>query len=388
MKIHQIDIVTAFLNGSLEEKVYMEKPERLQELLEEIITRDGKGSPTGIKAELMLKTLQKGDKVCLLNRAIYGLKQAARQWHKHLDETIQRLGLTPTISDPCVYTAEKGKSKILLLVYVDDILIASTDVEWIKRIKTSLGREFETKDLGPARYCLGIEIKQSQNGTSLTQQGYIREILNLFRIDDAYPVATPRVVGSHTTVGPQTMDEQNAKRPYRELVGALMYLAMATRPDIAHTVSHLAQFNDYHTNEHWVAAKRVLRYLKGSSNHGLSFRQCEKGIIGYSDADWGNCPIDRRSYIGYTFILNGASISWKSQKQRTVALSSTEAEYIALAETGKEANIQMMLQELGYDELTKITLYCDNRGALSLTENNMFHSRTKHIDIHSLSHFR
>lgn len=161
-----------------------------------------------------------------------------------------------------------------------------------------------------------------------------------------------------------------------------MYLAVCTRPDIAHAVSILSQFNDYHGEEHWSAAKRVLRYLKGTMDIGLSFTNCHEQIIGFADADWGGDEVDRKSYSGFTFIFGGGAISWESRKQKTVALSSTEAEFVAVAEATQEAlHFKNLLRELGFDYLTNIKILNDNRSAQELIRNRCYHARTKHIDI-------
>lgn len=161
-----------------------------------------------------------------------------------------------------------------------------------------------------------------------------------------------------------------------------MYLAVCTRPDIAHTVSALAQFNDKPSDHHWGAAKRVLRYLKGTADYSLHFRRPIGKLIGYADADWAGSTKDRRSYTGYVFLLGGAAVSWQARKQRTVAQSSTEAEYMALAEAAKESIfLNRFLGELGAVEPMDGTIFCDNQSAIALAENPMFHSRTKHIDV-------
>lgn len=383
MVVHQFDIVTAYLNGFFDEKVYMERPEMLEEILRKIVSRDGHSSDIGAKAARMLRSLKGGDKVCLLKRALYGLRRAGRQWHACLDTYIRKLGLTPTNADPCLYYAKRGEISLLVLVYVDDILFSSQDEKWIADIGQGLAREFEVKDLGRARYCLEIEIIQEKGAVSLSQRKYVMEVLERFHMEAANPVATPGEVRARFTDAEVTADGKGESgKPYRELVDSLMYLAVATRPDIAYIASFLAQFNHCHTEVHWKAAKRVLRYLKGTADHGLCFRKSTDGVRGYWDADWANCTIHRKSYTGYAFILSGAAVSWKAQKQHTVALSSTEAEYMALAEAAKESSyLRIMLQELRLCGLDCVTVCCDNRGAKCLAENPVFHGRMKHMDV-------
>lgn len=178
------------------------------------------------------------------------------------------------------------------------------------------------------------------------------------------------------------MNSEAGTWPYRELIGALIYLAVATRPDISNAVSRLAQFSNNLKKQHWLTAKRVLRYLAGTTDYGLLFFRADQPLIGYSDADWGGCALDRQSYSGYVFLLGGATISWKSQKQRTVALSSTEAEYISMTEATKEGlYLRSLLTELGLSRMAATTLYVDNQGAQYLAHDHLYHPRTKHIDI-------
>ena len=195
-------------------------------------------------------------------------------------------------------------------------------------------------------------------------------------------ISTPAEHGTKMTITNQPAEQISNPKLYKELVGGLMYLAVATRPDIMHTVSTLAQFNDKPEQQHWKAAKRILRYLKGTSDRRLTFKKSGEPLTGYVDADWGNCSIDRHSYTGYAFILGSAAVSWKAQKQRSVALSSTEAEYVALTEAAKEATyLKGFLETLGYERLSRVNIFCDNQGATMLALNNMYHPRTKHIDI-------
>lgn len=190
---------------------------------------------------------------------------------------------------------------------------------------------------------------------------------------------TPLTHGFKPTIGNVEADESI---PYRELVGSLMYLALATRPDIAHAVSVLSQFNQQHDKGIWTEAKHVLRYIKKTADLALCFRSTGENLHGFVDADWGNCPIDRRFYTGTAFILAGAAISWESRKQRTVALSSTEAKYMGLTDAAKEAIYLIgFMKELNLDALTSVVIYNDNQGTGELARNSVYHGRSKHIDI-------
>lgn len=242
--------------------------------------------------------------------------------------------------------------------------------------------EFQLKNKGEVGYCIGVEFHLNDDSIKIHQRSYILDTLSHFGMSDSNPTATPMEAGVKLTTPTGNIDEETAKLPYRELIGTLMYLATATRPDIAHAVSCLSQFLTKYSREHWNAAKRVLRYLKGTINIGITYKARGDSLQGFTDADWGNCPMDRRSYTGYVFTYNGGAVSWESRKQRTVALSSTEAEYMALTEASKEAiHLRKLLTCINHEDSTDIVLYSDNQGALRLADNPVFHSRSKHIDI-------
>ena len=245
-----------------------------------------------------------------------------------------------------------------------------------------LSNIFEIKDLGTMAYCLGMECVQRINEISIYQSGYIRDVLDRFGMSDSKPVATPMDPGTKLEKDEGESSPNEEELPYRELIGSLMYLAVCTRPDIAFAVSYLSQFNSCYNKSHWTAAKRVLRYIKETQDLGLKYQKTGKPLHGYVDADWANCTIDRRSYTGYTFILGGCPISWEARKQRTVALSSTEAEYMALSESSKEASyLKRFLENAGVNNLIQVRIFCDNNGARKLAENPVFHNRSKHIDV-------
>jgi len=385
MTIEQVDVTTAYLNGTLEETIYMEPPEMMEDILELIVRTEPKESAIHEKARRMLLALRAGDKVCLLKKALYGLRQSGRQWHSRLDRELKSLGASQSKNDPCVYFCGQGGDLIILIIYVDDILLISRSNSEISRFKTGLRKSFSTKEFGEARRCLGLEFVRRDDGYSIHQRGYIEEILTRFGMTDCKPVSTPMEPGSKLPrAKEQNMEDPEGSRklPYRELVGSLMYLAIATRPDIAHAVSWLSRFNECYDETHWLAAKRVLRYLRGTSDLGITYKRSKRSLIGYVDADWANCPEDRKSYTGFVFILANGAVTWESRKQQTVALSSTEAEYMGISEASKEAiYLRRFLLELSFNDLANTTLFCDNVGAQKLVANPVFHSRTKHIDI-------
>lgn len=357
--IDHLDVTTAFLNGDLEEEVYMEQPE-------------------GFAVE------GHESKVCLLKKAIYGLKQSSRVWNKKLHAALVEIGYKRSEHEPCVYSKVSEKGIVIVAVYVDDFVIFSSDETEKGKLKDEVMSRFKSSDLGEASNCLGMRIRRDRNKGEVyvDQQKYTTEILEKFSMMDCNSVSTPLDVNHQLgKVSEVNKEDDFSHLPYQRLIGSLMYLAVCTRPDIAHAVSVLSQFNAKYTEEHWRSAKRVLRYLKGTVSHGLVFKKTGKYVQGFVDADWANDEQDRRSYTGFTFLLGGAAVSWESKKQRTVALSSTEAEYMALAEAAKEAiYVKGLLNELLGKDL-HIELFCDNQGAQKLACNPVFHNRTKHIDV-------
>lgn len=290
---------------------------------------------------------------------------------------LQGAGLISTNADPCIHI-NRNKT-VFLLVYVDDILIVTKNRKCKEDIVRILKEQFSVKDLGEAQYCLGIEIIRNKNEICLSQAGYIKSLLTKFGMTDCKGAVTPLTLGFKPAAVDQCCDRS---LPYRELIGSLMYVAVATRPDIAHAVSVLSQFNNQYDQKTWTKANHIPRYFQETQHLGLRFRPTENGLCGYVDADWGNCQIDRRSYTGVAFILSGAAISWKSRKQRTVALSSTEVEYMGLTDAAKEAIYLIgFLKELGLEKLENVTIFNDNQGAGEIARNPVYHERSKHIDV-------
>lgn len=381
MYIRQYDVETAYLNGHLDEEVFMELPQWTGEALENIVRHGGRDRATIEKAASMSRQMASGDKVCRMNKALYGLKQAGRAWYERLDAELQSLGAIPTKADPCVYTTGRGGNFTMIIIYVDDILVMSRSEEQILEFGKALSQVFEIKDLGEVKRCLGMDFTRSKGGIFVNQRTYISDVLRRFRMLECNPVATPMDPGIRLERGNPWSEEDGERPPYRELIGCLLYLSVATRPDIAHATSSLSQYNDGFSKAHWNAAKRVLRYLKGTIDVGLFYRSEDNSMKGYADADWAGSKDDRRSYTGYAFLVAGGAVSWDSRKQRTVALSTAEAEYMALAEAAKEAiYLRRLLQELG-SRVCSITLHSDNVSAQKLALNPVHHARTKHIDI-------
>jgi len=381
LKINQMDITTAFLHGEIEEDIYMEKPKLLEKYLYNIVLEEGDGGDKVIlqKAQKMLADLRtsKNEKVCKLNKALYGLKQSSRQWFTKLDNKLKQLGFTPSSADPCIYISSTKEDRTIIAIYVDDILVASNNEVRIEELKKSLSKDFELKDLGQLNYCLGIDFTHGNDSIFASQRRYIDEVLDKFGMSNCKSVSTPMENGlklSKSEIKDETL-------PYQKLIGSLLYLSTTSRPDISFAVSYLSQFNNCYQKEHWNAAKRVLRYLQGTKDLGLLFKKTGKYIKGSADADWAGCTIDRRSYSGYCFIYAGTVISWEAKKQKTVSLSTAEAEYTAISEATKEAlHLKKLANDMGINH-DFIQLYNDNQAAQNLCLNPIVSSKSKHIDI-------
>ncbi|GJX87625.1 retrovirus-related pol polyprotein from transposon TNT 1-94 [Tanacetum coccineum] len=329
LHLEQLDVKTAFLHGNLEEEIYMLQPE-------------------GFK--------QKGKEnlVCRLNKSLYGLKQAPRCWYKRFDSFIRSLEYNRLHADPCAYFKRFGNNDfIILLLYVDDMLVAGPNKDRINKLKAQLAREFEMKDLGPANKILGMQIHRDRVSRKiwLSQKSYVKKILQ-------------REDGDVSSIVCISSGKFNV-----------------TRPDIAHAVGVVSLYMAEPGRGHWKAVKRILRYIKGTSDVALCFGDSDFIVKGYVDSDYAG-DLDRsKSTNGYVFTLSGGTVSWVSKLHLVVAMSTTEAEYIEAAQARKEAVwLKMLLEELGHKQ-EKNTLFCGNQSALYLARNPTFHSKTKHIRV-------
>lgn len=355
LEITHLDVATAFLNGFLKEKVFMMLPD-------------------GFKTSENTK-----NKVLKMNRAIYGLKQASRAWYERIDLFLCNLGYHKSELEPCLFTKSDGNSITIIALYVDDFFVFSNDSVETEDLKTKLGTNFKIKDLGRVRQCLGmrVNVDKENNIITLDQEQYINQVLTRFNMLDCKPVNCPMESNLKLEKG----EVCDMKIPYQQLIGCLMYLAVLTRPDIAYSVSYLSQFNNCYNESHWKQAKRILRYLQRTKNYGLKFYNDGLSLQGFVDADWASDSTDRRSYTGFCFKLCGSAVSWESRKQKTVALSSTEAEYMAISEASKEAMyLKNLILELT-GNFSCVPLFNDSQSAQKLCLNPLFHKRTKHIDV-------
>jgi DNA-dependent RNA polymerase auxiliary subunit epsilon len=357
LTIHQMDVKTAFLNAPIDCELYVEQPKGF-------VIKGDSGE------NLVLK----------LKKSLYGLKQSGRNWNSLLHSYLTNEGFIQSKSDNCVYIKVNNNSITILIIWVDDIMIASNSTESLTEVKKNLSDRFQMKDLGMLSWFLGIEFTCEKEVIKMSQTKYIEAVLRRFRMEDCKPRSSPC-----ETVSLNEESETVDSRLYREIVGSLVYIMTSTRPDLCYSVTKLSQYLSAPTVVHLNTAKHVLRYLKGTADKGLVFRKSDErvSLIGYCDADWGSSE-DRRSITGYGFKLNknGPLISWKSRKQPTVALSTCEAEYMSLSSAIQEAKfLSQLLNDFLVESSNPVSLYCDNQGAIALAKNPVQHQRSKHIDI-------
>jgi len=356
LKIEQMDVVTAFLYGLINEEVYVELPQG-----EEKHGRE--------------------DSVCRLNKALYGLKQSPRVWYETLAKFLVSLGFVRSDYDHGLFH-HKTKG-IYITVYVDDLQIVGADECFISDVKKQLAARFKMKDLGPATHYLGMEIVRTGTALILRQTAHIEQVLKRHGMEDSNPVSTPL----DANVRLHNADDDFRPSPesvtaFQSMLGSIMYIMCQSRPDIAHPVSQLSQYSARPDRTHWTALKRVLRYLMGTKELGITYVSGSFVLTGWTDSDWAGDLDDSKSTAGYVFLLAGGAISWASKKQPSVALSSTEAEYIAQKTAATEAVwLRGLLQELGLRDEAPTEIWADNQGAIKLASNPEYHRRTKHIRI-------
>ena len=280
-----------------------------------------------------------------------------------------------------LFTKLEGGGKVLIVsLYVDDLIFTGNDRNMCSEFKKLMMLEFDMSDLGKMKFFLGIEVIQNPEGIYICQRRYAREILKRFGMDKCNSVKNPIVPGCKLS-----KDEEGTKvdsSMFKQVVGSLMYLT-ATRPDLMYGVGLISRFMSRPTEQHWLAAKRLLRYLMGTLNLGIFYKKggC-KQLTAYSDSDFAGDIDDRRSTTGCVFLISSGAVSWLSKKQPVVSLSTTEAEYIAAASCAcKCVWLSRVLEQLGYEQKECTTILCDISSSIKLSKNPVLHGRSKHIDI-------
>lgn len=352
----QMDVKNAFLHGELNEVVYIKQPAGFVD----------KARP---------------DHVYLLHKGIYGLKQAPRAWFDKFSSYLLEFGFVCCIKDPSLFLYSRNKYVIMLLLYVDDMVITGNNSEAMDKFKEDLSNQFRMKDLCQMSYFLGIQAQFHSEGLFLSQQRFAEDMLAVAAMSDCSPMPTP------LPLQPQHVPSQSElfenPKYFRSLAGKLQYLTL-TRPDIQYAVNFICQKMHQPPVSDFNLLKRILRYIKGTVTMGINFSKDTYFVLrAYSDIGYGGCLRTMRSTGGFCTYLCTNLISWASQKQETVAKSSTEGEYRAMSEAASQITwISHVLKELGVPMMTTPLLYCDNLSAVYLTANPAYHKRSKHFETH------
>ena len=358
--LRQLDVKSAYLHPEIKEEIYLEQPTGFEKL-------DSSGNKL----------------VCKLNKSIYGLKQAAKNWYEELAKFLIQQNFKRSKNDYCLFTKIDNKNKLFVLSWVDDLVIAGSNENDIEELKKTLEGKFKMDDRGKLEWFLGMQISQERDKITLDQEKYIENVIEKFGMQDSNPSKTP-AENNLKLVKAADNEQLVDEKLYRSLVGSLLYIAKQTRPDIVWIVNVLSRFMTKPTNTHWLAGKRVLRYLQATKSLKLIYpRDSDFKLQGESDADWSGDQDDRRSTTGYFFKLgsSGGAISWQTKKQQTVALSSCEAEYQGLAAAVQEATfLRSLMCDLGYEQTAPTLIGEDNQSCIKLATNPVMHKRSKHID--------
>ncbi|KAJ9542648.1 hypothetical protein OSB04_029154 [Centaurea solstitialis] len=353
--VYQLDVKSAFLNGELEEEVYVAQPEGY--------------AVNGCE-----------DKVYKLKKALYGLKQAPRAWYSKIDSYFLENGFERSKNEPTLYVKKRGTDFLVLCLYVDDMIYMGSCESIVAEFKSSVMEKFEISDLGLLHYFLGLKVNQCVDGIFISQHKYAVDLLKRFNMLDCNPTSTPMNVNESLRANDGT--DLASARFFRRIVGGLNYLSH-TRPDIAFSVSAISRFMHNPTVHHLGAAKRIICYVMGTIDHGIWYSKVSNPrLVGYTDSDWAGSLDDRKSTSGHVFSLGSGAISWSSKKQGIVALSSSEAEYVAATASACQAVwLRRLLADFGQVQEGATQIYCDNKVMIAMSKNPTFHSRTKHIDI-------
>ena len=353
--LHHLDVKSAFLNGEVEEELYVKQPEGfLIEGREQWVLR--------------------------LRKALYGLKQAPRAWYFKLHWCLLSLGFIKSQHEQAVYLKSSSIHKLIGGVYVDDLIVTGTMSEDVKIFKEKMKEIFEISDLGSLSMYLGIEVDQRPDCIYLSQAGYARHIVESQGLQNCHSAQTPLEGRSKfSKAGGGTLTDSTK---FQSIVGSLRYLTH-TRLDLVYSVGLLSGYMETPTSDHISAAKRILRYVKGTLNFGLRYSKYQTldPLVGYSDNYFAGDMDDRKSTSGYVFFMGPSILSWSSLKHKTVVLSSCQMEYIAATTAAYQGIwLNRLISKLKGVEEKAWTLLVDNQSAITLSKNPVHHSRTKHID--------
>ncbi|GAU49301.1 hypothetical protein TSUD_367130 [Trifolium subterraneum] len=358
--MYQMDVKSAFLNGPIEEEVFVTQP-----------------------PGYVVKSQE--NKVYRLKKALYGLKQAPRAWKRRIDKFLTEIGFVKCVTEHGAYVKKHDeKGLIVMCLYVDDLLITGSNDNYISEFKSDLKKEFEMTDLGHMTYFLGIEFLRTGQGILMHQTKYAKEILKKFEMDKCNSALSP--TEPRLQLSKSTEEEDVDPTSYKQLIGSLRYLCN-TRPDLAYSVGIVSRFMDRPKSSHLIAVKRILRYVKGTIDYGVLFHASDKKneckLMGYTNSNWCGDVEDRKSTAGYIFYFGEAPISWCSKKELVVALSSCEAEYIAASlNTSQAIWLKNLIEEISLVKCNYVSLKVDNVSAINLAKNPIAHGRSKHIELH------
>jgi hypothetical protein len=364
LHLWRLDFVGAYLNSITKEDVYMKQPEGFVEVGKE-------------------------DHVCKLVHSIYGSMQAGHDWYTTLCDTYDDLGYTTSRADPCVRFKKENGNYTLTDTYTDDTFGASNSEGEMRKRMGEIGQVWEIKDVGENENFLGMRVQQDLDlGTiRFTQRPYWEYVIARFKLEHITPRNTPLPVGIllDNDMSPKTDSEKKemSDKPYRPILGTVMWGQLATRPDLSFSVSLLARYQSNPGKEHWNALMHVIGYIKNTLDFGLTYsRDYEISPYAFVDSDYGGCRDTRRSTSGYVFLMAGGAVSWSSKRQASVALSTVEAEYVAMSRCAQQMVwMHSWLREVELDFQAPGVLKGDNKGAIALTKNTKDHGKVKHINI-------
>jgi len=312
---------------------------------------------------------------------LYSLKQTGCIWNQEIHSYLIEQGWTQSKADPCIYFSFINHQRVIIGLYVDDFIVGGTPAG-ITSIQQMLSARFEIKDLGRAKYILGIQITQEHGTITLSQRTYVENILSDMGLSECKPAVVPISGGDMGDI--DTTPEPHDSTEYRNLLGRVTYAMTHTRPDIAFAVGYLGRFSANPTKKHWQMLLKLCRYLKGTVDKVITYTKGE-GILeleGYVDAAHADCIKTRRSTGGYLITINGAPLSWQSKRQSTVATSTTEAEYMSAFSGTKEVIwLRELLKELGHPQEGITTIWEDNQPCISLSKDPSNHQKSKHFDV-------
>ena len=353
-KLHQMDVKTAFLNGVLQEEVYVEQPKGFEDP-------------------------HFPNHVYKLKKALYGLKQAPRAWYDRLSTHLLSKGYTRGIVDKTLFVKRNNSHFTIAQVYVDDIVFGSTSDDEVKAFTHVMSNEFEMSLMCELTYFLGLQVYQKDDGLFFSQSKYAKDLVKKFGLEDCKIAKSPM----STSVSLQHNPSEKCvdQTLYRSMIGSLLYLT-ASRPDISYSVGVCARFQSDPKESHLHAVKRIIKYVLGTFDFGIFYtKDTNISIVGFCDADWGGNKDERKSTSGGCFYVGNNLVSWHSKKQTCISLSTAEAEYIAAGSCCTQLLwMKNMLKDYGFPQST-FDLYCDNTSAIQIAKNPVQHTKTKHIDL-------